>query len=81
MSDLDLLSNLIDNDQNIIDLDEVEMLMSRRAAINKIDVREAILVRNNKVVKVDKETREGWRFTGLNTIDFADAMSHEFSRE
>lgn len=61
---------------NVIDLTEVEMLLKRRAAINSIDVRDAVLVRNNKVVEVDKETREGWRFTGLNTIDFANAVSH-----
>ena len=56
---------------NVIDLDEVERLMERRHQINKINVMDAIFVSKNKEVEVSREDRKHWKFTGLNTIDFA----------
>ena len=58
--------------KNIIDLDEIRTVLTKRGRINRIDVREAVFIYKNKEVKVSKKMREDWRFTGLNTIDFAE---------
>ena len=58
--------------KNVIDLGDVVALITKRGKINKIDVRKAIFVYKGNNIKVSKKMREHWRFTGLNTIDFAE---------
>ncbi len=58
--------------KNVIDLGNVMALLIKRREINKIDVRKAIFTYKGNNIKVSKEMREHWRFTGLNTIDFAE---------
>lgn len=54
----------------IIDLEEIDYIQSRRLRINRMDLGEAIFMRNGIIIDVPKSKREDFEFTGLNNIDF-----------
>jgi len=61
---------------NIIDLDEVEYIQSRRRRINSISVLDAVFMKDGTVIRVPNREREEFKYTGLSNIDF---ISSDFS--
>lgn len=59
---------------NEIEIDAAFEITDKRRLINKIDIRDAVFVRNGSVIKVPANVRDDFRFTGLSTIDFV--LSH-----
>lgn len=60
-----------------VSVEEVKAIAYRRDAINSIPLSKLEIYENGKKVKITKETRQAWDYTGLSNIDFITSGSYK----
>lgn len=53
-----------------VDVERVRALKAELAAINQLELDQIEFYENGQPMKVDPESLEWWKFTGLNNTDF-----------